>query len=139
MLDELHLLAISSKYLERCNKARGHLAPIGNAPDARDVHGPELADVLHPGVGGLHHRHERTAMKARWARSQPIGYPGFSARTGRPRDVEATVAGLREDGWAQITHVAQRGPVRTIAFTSTSVRPSACTPSRETAACSPRL
>ncbi len=49
-------------YFEYYNRARYHLSLIGDAPEPRLAHGPELGGVVElPEVGGLHHRYERAA------------------------------------------------------------------------------
>jgi len=43
-------------------QARCHLSLVGDAPEPRLAHGPELGRVVElPEVGGLHHRYERAA------------------------------------------------------------------------------
>jgi transposase InsO family protein len=62
VLDEVHLLRILAKYFEYYNGTRCHLSLDGDAPEARNVQGPELGEVVEfPEVGGLHHRYERAA------------------------------------------------------------------------------
>jgi transposase InsO family protein len=62
VLDEVHLRRILGKYFECYNRTRCHLSLVGDAPEPREVQGPELGDVVElPEVGGLHHRYERAA------------------------------------------------------------------------------
>ena len=62
VLDEVHLLRILRRYFEYYNGTRCHLSLAGDAPEARDVLGPALGEVVElPEVGGLHHRYERAA------------------------------------------------------------------------------
>ena len=63
MLDEVHLLRVPRRYFEYYIGIRCHLPLAGDAPEARDVQGPEYGRVVaFPEVGGLHHRYERTAV-----------------------------------------------------------------------------
>lgn len=62
VLDEVHLLRMLAKYFEYYNGTRCHLSLARDAPETRDVQGPELVKVVElPTVGGLHHRYERAA------------------------------------------------------------------------------
>jgi hypothetical protein len=62
VLDEVHLLRILEKYFEYYNRTRCHLSLGGDAPEPRDVRGPEMGRVVgFPEVGGLHYRYERAA------------------------------------------------------------------------------
>jgi len=55
VLGERHLFRLLRSYLDYYHRARCHQSLDGNAPESRDVEGPE------PMVGGLHHRYRRAA------------------------------------------------------------------------------
>ncbi len=60
VLDERHLERLLTAYFAYHGRTRTHLALDKDAPDGREVMGPELGEVIAlPEVGGLHHRYER--------------------------------------------------------------------------------
>jgi transposase InsO family protein len=62
VLGEIHLLQILASCFERHKRSRCHLSLVGDAPEPRPGHGPELGRVVElPEVGGVHHRYERAA------------------------------------------------------------------------------
>jgi putative transposase len=62
VLGERHLRRILSSYFDYYHRSRTHLSLKKNSPEHRDVHPPEMGEVIElPLVGGLHHRYERRA------------------------------------------------------------------------------
>src|SRR5262249_16928905 len=62
VLGERHLMKLLRDYFDYYHSARCHM-PLGdNAPEPREVEGPENGKVIAVGmVGGLHHRYRRGA------------------------------------------------------------------------------
>lgn len=62
VLGERHLLRLLKSYFEYYHQARCHQALGGNAPEPREVEGPQRGKVVAvPMVGGLHQRYRRCA------------------------------------------------------------------------------
>lgn len=60
VLDEKHLERLLASYFAYYGRTRTHLALEKDAPEGREVMGPELGEVIELAeVGGLHHRYER--------------------------------------------------------------------------------
>ena len=62
VLNERHLKRVLVDYLDYYHDSRTHMSLDGDCPEPREVHSPEMGDVVElPRVGGLHHRYERCA------------------------------------------------------------------------------
>jgi hypothetical protein len=62
VLGERHLMKLLRGYFDYYHTARCHMALDHNAPEPREVEGPETGKVMAlPMVGGLHHRYRRGA------------------------------------------------------------------------------
>ncbi len=60
VLGERHLMKLLRSYFGYYHTARCHQSLDGNAPEPRDIEGPERGEVVGvPMVGGLHHRYRR--------------------------------------------------------------------------------
>ena len=62
VLGERHMLRILKSYFDYYHRSRPHLSLEKDSPEPREVHPPEMGEVIElPQVGGLHHRYEGRA------------------------------------------------------------------------------
>ena len=62
MFNEDHLRRVLRSYFSYYHDWRTHLSLDMDCPEARDIQGPEVGEIIEvPEVGGLHHHYERRA------------------------------------------------------------------------------